>query len=226
MIHFHEVQKSVGKQQILTNLTLFLPKASYTLVQGDKQSGKTTLVRMIMGYEKPDQGSLQVDEIDIGSISGKRIPYLRRQIGLIAETPALLEEQTVLENISVPLQLAGFDRDVITQRLHAMLDLTGLGDEQQKKANELNSSQRQLVSAARATIHKPKIVLAEEPLQQLENDITRKVVELLNKANESGTTILATIRNHSEFTDGINSTAQTMTLEDGTIKYNEQDTIN
>ena len=181
---------------------------------------------MIMGYEKPDQGSLQVDEIDIGSISDKRIPYLRRQIGLIAETPALLEEQTVLENISVPLQLAGFDRDVITQRLHAMLDLTGLGDEQQKKANELNSSQRQLVSAARATIHKPKIVLAEEPLQQLENDITRKVVELLNKANESGTTILATIRNHSEFTDGINSTAQTMTLEDGTIKYNEQDTIN
>jgi len=226
VIHFHEVQKSVGKQQILTNLTLFLPKASYTLVQGDKQSGKTTLVRMIMGYEKPDQGSLQVDEIDIGSISGKRIPYLRRQIGLIAETPALLEEQTVLENISVPLQLAGFDRDVITQRLHAMLDLTGLGDEQQKKANELNSSQRQLVSAARATIHKPKIVLAEEPLQQLENDITRKVVELLNKANESGTTILATIRNHSEFTDGINSTAQTMTLEDGTIKYNEQVTIN
>jgi len=226
VIHFHEVQKSVGKQQILTNLTLFLPKASYTLIQGDKQSGKTTLVRMIMGYEKPDQGSLQVDEIDIGSISGKRIPYLRRQIGLIAETPALLEEQTVLENISVPLQLAGFDRDVITQRLHAMLDLTGLGDEQQKKANELNSSQRQLVSAARATIHKPKIVLAEEPLQQLENDITRKVVELLNKANESGTTILATIRNHSEFTDGINSTAQTMTLEDGTIKYNEQDTIN
>jgi len=226
VIHFHEVQKSVGKQQILTNLTLFLPKASYTLVQGDKQSGKTTLLRMIMGYEKPDQGSLQVDEIDIGSISGKRIPYLRRQIGLIAETPALLEEQTVLENISVPLQLAGFDRDVITQRLHAMLDLTGLGDEQQKKANELNSSQRQLVSAARATIHKPKIVLAEEPLQQLENDITRKVVELLNKANESGTTILATIRNHSEFTDGINSTAQTMTLEDGTIKYNEQVTIN
>jgi len=226
VIHFHEVQKSVGKQQILTNLTLFLPKASYTLVQGDKQSGKTTLVRMIMGYEKPDQGSLQVDEIDIGSISDKRIPYLRRQIGLIAETPALLEEQTVLENISVPLQLAGFDRDVITQRLHAMLDLTGLGDEQQKKANELNSSQRQLVSAARATIHKPKIVLAEEPLQQLENDITRKVVELLNKANESGTTILVTIRNHSEFTDGINSTAQTMTLEDGTIKYNEQDTIN
>ena len=226
MIHFHEVQKSVGKQQILTNLTLFLPKASYTLIQGDKQSGKTTLVRMIMGYEKPDQGSLQVDEIDIGSISDKRIPYLRRQIGLIAETPALLEEQTVLENISVPLQLAGFDRDVITQRLHAMLDLTGLGDEQQKKANELNSSQRQLVSAARATIHKPKIVLAEEPLQQLENDITRKVVELLNKANESGTTILVTIRNHSEFTDGINSTAQTMTLEDGTIKYNEQDTNN
>ena len=82
------------------------------------------------------------------------------------------------------------------------------------------------MSAARATIHKPKIVLAEEPLQQLENDITRKVVELLNKANESGTTILVTIRNHSEFTDGINSTAQTMTLEDGTIKYNEQDTIN
>jgi len=226
VIHFHEVQKSVGGQLIFSDLTLFLPKASYTLLKGDKQSGKTTLVRMIMAYETPDQGKLQVDGIDIGSINSQRIPYLRRQIGLIAETPALLEEQTVLENISVPLQLAGFDRDVITQRLHTALQLTGLGEEQNRRVNELNASQRQLVSAARATIHKPKIVLAEEPLQKPDNEITNKIVLLLNKANESGATILATIRNNSEFTDGTSDFAQVMTLEDGTIKYNEPDTIN
>ena len=225
MIHFHEVQKSVGEQRILSDLTLFLPKASYTLLSGEEQSGKTTLMRMIMAYETPDQGSLQVDGIDIGNISSQRISYLRRQIGLIAETPALLEEQTVIENISVPLQLAGFDRDVITQRLHSMLELTGLGDEQNKKVQQLNASERQLVSAARATIHKPKIVLAEEPLQKTDNEITNKIVELLNKANESGATILATIRNHSEFTDSISNIARIMTFEDGTIKYNEPDTI-
>jgi len=163
--------------------------------------------------------------------------FLRRQIGLIAENPALLEQQTVAENISVPLQLAGFDRDVITQRLHAMLELTGLSDEQNKKVIDLQASQRQLVSAARATIHKPLIVLAEEPRleprlapqepQQTDTEIANKIVSMLNTANESGATIVATKRTNSGFFDSISHIAQAVTLEDGTIKYDEleQDTI-
>jgi len=241
VIHFHEVQKSVGKKQILSDLSLFLPKASYTLINGSEGSGKQLLVRMIMAYEMPDHGSLQVNGIDIGSISRQRIPWLRRQIGLIAENPALLEQQTVAENISVPLQLAGFDRDVITQRLHAMLELTGLSDEQNKKVIDLQASQRQLVSAARATIHKPLIVLAEEPRleprpeprlapqepQQTDTEIANKIVSMLNTANESGATIVATKRTNSGFFDSISHIAQAVTLEDGTIKYDEleQDTI-
>ena len=113
MIYFHEVQKTIGNRTVISNLTLFLPKASYTHLCGDRQSGKTTLVRLMMAYEKPDVGTLTIDGLDIGSIPDARIPYLRRQIGLIADTPALLEDRTVVEIISVPLQLAGFDRDVI-----------------------------------------------------------------------------------------------------------------
>jgi len=234
VIHFHEVQKSVGKKQILSDLSLFLPKASYTLINGNEGSGKQLLMRMIMAYEMPDQGSLQVNGIDIGSISRQRIPYLRRQIGLIAENPALLEQQTVAENISVPLQLAGFDRDVITKRLHAMLELTGLSDKQNKKVKDLQALQRQLVSAARATIHKPLIVLAEEPWleprlqpQQTDTEIANKIVSMLNTANESGATIVAINRTNSRFFDSISNIAQAVTLEDGTIKYDEleQDTI-
>ena len=164
MIYFHEVQKIIGNHAVINNLTLFLPKASYTHLCGDRQSGKTTLVRLITAYEKPDKGTLTIDELDVGNIPEARVPYLRRQIGLIAESPALLEDRTVVENISVPLQLAGFDQDVIDQRINAMLELTGLDENKTVKVNSLTAPTRQIVSVARAIIHRPPIVVADEPL--------------------------------------------------------------
>lgn len=207
VIHFHEVKKTVSNRPVLANLTLFLPKASYTLISGGRQSGKTTLVRMITANEKPDEGTLTVDGLDIGSIPEDRIPYLRRQIGLIADTPALLEDRTVGENISVPLQLAGFDQDVIDQRLNTMLEKTGLTDEKKIKVARLTVPTRQLVSTARAIVHKPPIVVADEPWQSLDDGTATLVASLLNDANTSGATVLVTCQNANEISKlGVNNT--------------------
>jgi len=183
VIHFHEVKKTVGNRPVLANLTLFLPKAS----------------------------TLTVDGLDIGSIPEDRIPYLRRQIGLISDTPALLEDRTVSENISVPLQLAGFEQDVIDQRLNAMLEKTGLTDEKKIKVARLTAPTRQLVSTARAIVHKPPIVVADEPWHRFDDETAALVASLLNDANTSGATVLVMCQNADEISKlGV---ANTKTLE-------------
>jgi len=222
VIYFHEVQKIIGNNAVINNLTLFLPKASYTHLCGARQSGKTTLVRLMMAYEKPDAGKLTVDGIDLGSIPEARIPYLRRQIGLIAETPALLEDRTVIENLSVPLQLAGFDQDVIDQRINAMLELTGLGDNKAAKVNSLTAPTRQVVSAARAIIHRPPIVVADEPLHNLDDETARLVVRLLNDVNTSGTTVLVTCQSTKELLKHGAANTNTVMLKAGSILDDEQ----
>ncbi len=230
MIHFHEVQKIIGDYAVINNLTLFLPKASYTHLCGDRQSGKTTLVRMIMAYEKPDKGTLTIDELEVGNIPEARIPYLRRQIGLIAESPALLEDRTVVENISVPLQLAGFDQDVIDQRIKAMLELTGLDDNKAAIVNSLTAPTRQIVSVARAIIHRPPIVVADEPLHNLDDETAGLIVSLLNETNTTGTTVLVTCQNNKELIKHGAASTKTVTLKAGSIvedehKQLEQDNI-
>ena len=224
MIHCHEVQKNVGNRAVFTDLTLFLPKASYTLLCGDRQSGKTTLVQMLMAYERPDQGTLTVDGIDVGNIPDSRIPYLRRQIGLIAEKPALLEDSTVIENIAVPLQLAGFDKRALEPRLVAMLESSGLQHHQNTKVNQLTAPIRQLVSTARAVIHKPPVVIADEPLHNLDIETADAVMALLNQAHKAGATLLVTCQSAQQLlaaTPGAN----TLMLKAGTVINNEQRNI-
>ncbi len=223
MIHFHEVEKSDGTRQVFRNLTLFLPKASYTLLCGGQQSGKTMLVRMLMAYERPDRGTLRVDGIDIGTIPADRIPFLRRQIGLIADTPAFLEDRTVAENLSVPLQLAGFEQELIQTRLHAMLDHTGLQELQNQKLHKLSRPTRHLISVARATIHKPTIVVADEPLSDSDADTSDLIIRLLNDANTYGATVLITCQSDAAQLLQASSTVKTLTLADGSILEDEFD---
>ncbi len=221
VIHFHKVQKNVDGRRLFTDLTLFLPKTSYTLLCGGTQSGKTTLLQMIMAYEKPDQGALRVDGIDLGDIPASRIPFLRRQIGLIAHTPVLLEDRSIVENISVPLQLAGFDQDVIQKRLAATLAQTGLHDEQHIKVNRLTAPTRQLVSAARATIHKPAIILADEPLEDMDAGTANLLAGMLNEANVAGATVLIASQSDESYVQRLANNCKTLTLSEGSIKQNE-----
>lgn len=221
MIHLHELQKTVGNRCLFSDLTLFLPKASYTLLCGEKYSGKTTLVRMLLAYERPDNGTLTVDGIDIGSIPESRIPYLRRQIGLIAETPTLLEDRSVIENIAVPLQLAGFEQDIISQRTNELLQTTGLNNETNTQVSKLTDRTRQLVSAARAVIHKPTIVVADEPLRNVDNETAGLIVGLLNDANSSGATVLITCQSDAQLSHLVSTNAKSLVLTAGSDRNNE-----
>lgn len=221
MIHFCNLQKTVGDRTLFQDLTLFLPKASYTLLCGERKSGKTTLVNMLLAFVKPDSGTLTVDGIDIGSIPEARIPYLRRQIGLVADTPALLEERSVIENISVPLQLAGLEQNDIDERLNAMLESTGLRDDAKTRVNRLTAATRQRVSVARAVIHKPPVVVADEPLHNLDDETAGVVVDQLNNANHSGATVLIMCQADNQLSRLVATQAKTLEINAGSIGQDE-----
>jgi len=180
---------------------------------------------MLLAYERPDKGTLTVDGIDIGSIPESRIPYLRRQTGFIAETPALLEDRSVIENIAVPLQLAGFDREVINQRTTALLETTGLSDEANTKVGKLTATMRQLVSVTRAIIHKPPVVVADEPLHNLDDGTGRLIIDLLNDANKYGATVLITCQTDTQLSGMVSNNARTLKLNAGSATNNENSSL-
>lgn len=190
MIHFNQVSKQFNQHLIFSDVTLFFPKASYTTLYGSQFSGKTTLLRMIAAYEKPDSGSLTVADLDVGSMPQDRIPFLRRQIGFLESSPIMLEDLTVVENLGVTLQIAGLSRRDIAHRISESLlelGLEALGD---VRAEALNYEQRRLVACVRATIHRPAIVLADETALDTNSDTATIVDSILEKANGLGATIV------------------------------------
>ncbi len=191
MIHFNRVCKQFDDRVIFSDVTLFFPKASYTTVYGLKSSGKTTLLRMVMAYEKPDSGTLAVADIDIGSIPDNRIPYLRRQIGFLESSPVMLEDLTVAENLRVTLQIAGFNRPEIALRINTSLEDSDLGPLRDARANTLNYEHRRLVACVRATIHRPAIILADEAVNDQTTKTNTAVSSMLAEANRHGATVVA-----------------------------------
>lgn len=194
MIQFSQVSKTLHDVELFKNISLFLPKASYTFIGGCNGSGKTTLLRMIMAYEKPDAGVLVVDDIDIATLPDKRVPFLRRQIGLVETMPLMLENRTVAENIAVPMQIAGFDNKTLKERVTLSLDELGLKTITDVPVQRLDQDQRRLVACARATVHRPQILLVDTPNGQLRDSTAFTQAELLQRMLNNRTTIVATGR--------------------------------
>ncbi len=160
MIHFNRVHKYHQTQPLLYDFSLFLAKGSYTCIDTDSTTA-TAIQRMIMAYEKPDNGDLTVDGISIADIPNARIPYLRRQIGLIESKPLLLENRSIRDNIEMPLRILELSTKAITDRVNETLNQSGLTEVADKPAKHLDEPTRRLVACARATVHRPCIVLAD-----------------------------------------------------------------
>lgn len=192
MIQFSQVCKNFTGVELFKNISLFLPKASYTFIGGSEGSGKTTLLQMIMAYEKPSSGTLTVDNMDIASLPDARVPFLRRQIGLVETSPLMLENRTVAENITIPMQIAGFDKEALQERVTISLEETGLGTITDVPVQQLDQNQRRLVALARATAHRPQILLVDAPAEDLRDSTALTQWDLLQDAFNNGATVVVT----------------------------------
>jgi len=224
MIQFNQVCKTVNATRLFENVSLFLPKASYTFIYGTKGCGKTTFFKLIMASEMPDSGTICIDDIEVSTLPQERIPYLRRQIGLVETTPLLLENRTVAENIAVPLQIAELDSKAQQERVTESLDESGLANLTNVPVHRLDASQRRIVALVRATIHRPGILLVDTSTEELKESSLISQAEIVQRTHNYGTTVVIA-GNETELTEAtrqLPAGGATLAINNGNIYPHER----
>ena len=162
---------------------------------GQSGTGKTTLVKLIIAEEKPTEGNIEVGGWDITKIHQRDVPFLRRQIGVIFQDFKLLPKKTVQENVAFALEVAGVPHSRIREVVPKVLDIVGLRKKVDSYPHQISGGEQQRVVIARSLVHRPKILVADEPTGNLDSINTEEIIEILKRINEFGTTILLVTHN-------------------------------
>lgn len=170
---------------------LIAPRGSITAIIGRSGAGKSTLIRLVNGLEKPTSGQVIVDGVEVSALPEADLRGIRRSIGMIFQHFNLLSSRNAFDNVALPLEIAGYDRKAIEQKVTPLLELVGLADKRDRYPAELSGGQKQRVGIARALATDPKLLLSDEATSALDPETTRSVLELLKRINaELGLTIL------------------------------------
>lgn len=196
MIHFERVSKIYpGQNAALRELTLKIEPKEFVSIVGQSGSGKTTLAKLIIAEERPTSGRIVIGGWDITRIPSRDVPLLRRQIGVIFQDYKLLQGKTVFENVAFALEVSGASRGKIEKVVPDILRIVGLRQKADKFPQYLSGGEQQRVVIARALVHRPKLIVADEPTGNLDTVNTMEIIDLLKKINEFGTTVLLVTHN-------------------------------
>ena len=192
MIEFIDVCKQDQENQnALSSVNFSLKKGEMAFLTGHSGAGKSTFLKLIAFIERPSSGDILVDGQSLNALKVKDVPYFRRQLGLIFQSPNLLEDRTIFENVSMPLVIQGVPYAEIGRRTRAALELVGLSSKEKFYPQALSGGEQQRIGIARAVVHRPKLLLADEPTGNLDTTTGATVVELLFGLNkEEGTTLV------------------------------------
>jgi cell division transport system ATP-binding protein len=220
MIKFDSVTKSYdNKITALKNISLDIHKGEFISLVGQSGAGKSTLMSLIIGEDKPDEGRILIDDIDVAQIRRSDIPYLRRKIGFVFQDIKLLPRRTTFENVAFALEVSGESNNVIKKEVPKILELVGLHEKSKAFPHELSGGEKQRVAIARALSHNPVLLLADEPTGNLDSINAWEIVQLLMKINKEGTTVI--LATHAK--DLVNSIKKrVVTIEKGEIVYDQQ----
>ena len=179
--------------EALKGINLEIKRGEYISIMGPSGSGKSTLFNMIGGLDKPTDGKVYIDEVDVAQLDAYELAWLRcRKIGYIFQTFNLIQVMTAMENVTLPTVFAGLSTDDSRAKGVELLELVGLGDRIQHKPLELSGGQQQRVAVARALANDPDIVLADEPTGNLDLKTGKEIIMLLRRLNqEKGVTIIS-----------------------------------
>lgn len=196
MINIKNVSKFYKPDVVaLDNVSLDVKAGEMVSIVGQSGSGKTTLVKLLTGEEKADKGSLVIGEWDITKLNRSHVPYLRRQIGVIFQDFKLLPKKTLSENVAFALQVCGEKPARIKKIVPSVLKIVGLEDKKDRYPNEVSGGEGQRAAIARALVHQPKILLADEPTGNLDSINANEIIDLLLKINNFGTTVVLVTHN-------------------------------
>lgn len=196
MIRFKNVSKMYPHDIVgLKNVNVHIRPGEFVSIVGQSGTGKTTFAKLLIAEEKPTSGQIVIGGWDISGIRQSEVPLLRRQIGVVFQDFKLLPKKTVYENIAFALQVVGASKKKIVSIVPQALKIVGLTDKSQRYPREISGGEKQRVVIARALVHRPKIIIADEPTGNLDSINTREIVDLLKKINEFGTTVVMVTHN-------------------------------
>lgn len=219
MISLNNVTKHYTRDSVgVSDINLHIDAGEFVAIVGQSGTGKTTLAKLLFAEERPSSGQISIGDWDITNIRDHDIPFLRRQIGVIFQDFKLLQKKTVAENTAFALQVAGESRKRIRDVVPRVLDIVGLKDKMHRYPTQLSGGEQQRVVIARALVHRPKILVADEPTGNLDTINTHEIVQILKKINEFGTTVVLVTHNR-EIVNQLRP--RVVTLKDGRIIADE-----
>lgn len=179
----------------LQDISLTIEAGEFVSIIGRSGAGKSTLLKLFTAEESPSEGKIVVGDWDISRIRSGDIPLLRRQLGMIFQDYKLLPKKTAGENIAFALEVTGASRRVIRESVPHVLRLVGLENKEHHYPQQLSGGEQQRIAIARALVHRPKILLADEPTGNLDARHTQDIIQLLARIHEFGTTIVLVTHN-------------------------------
>ncbi len=174
----------------LKDVSLTVNRGELLFLTGLSGAGKTSLLRLLCRIEHPNRGLVEIDGMDIGKLSAKKMQLLRRRIGIVYQEFKLLPAQTVFRNIALPMEICGRQKSFIRRQIHELLERLGLEEKIKTRTGDLSQGEQQRVAIARALCNKPDLILADEPTGNLDTDNSQRVMDLFNERREQGATIL------------------------------------
>lgn len=219
MLKFEKITKIYPPHTIaLDDVSFDIKSKEFICLVGKSGAGKTTLLKLLLVEEKPTQGRIFFDDQDVHKIRLEELPWLRRKIGAVFQDYKLLPLKTAYENIAYAMEVVGASDLEIARDVNEVLEIVGLTDKADNFPAQLSGGEKQRVAIARALIHRPEVILADEPTGNLDPYHTLDIIRLLLKINELGTTVILATHNK----EIINSLGKrVVTLQDGRLIRDE-----
>lgn len=195
MIEIQHVTKQYGELKALNDVNLKIGKGEFVSLVGPSGAGKSTLIKMLTCEETPTSGRILIAERDITKLKSKELPYYRRKVGVVFQDFKLLAQKNVYENVAFALEVCDVPEEEIEDRVPKILDLVGMFKKKDNFPSELSGGERQRVSIARALVHSPKLLIADEPTGNLDPINSWEILDLLLRINKRETVVILATHN-------------------------------
>ncbi len=216
MLKVRRLSHHFGRYWALQNISFSIEKGEFVLLTGPSGAGKTTLLQILHGSLELQMGEVNIAGINMSRLRPRHLPGLRRQVSVVFQDFKILPQKTVQENIALPLEIKRMKRVQIKRRVAAVIRGLGLENKEKLLCQHLSGGEQQRVAIARSIVVNPAMFLADEPTGNLDEDLSKRLLEIFKKFNQHGTTILLATHNKS-FLDFIPK-ARVLRLEQGKLK--------
>lgn len=197
MINFAHVYKTYpGPIHALRHIDLKIEKGEFVFLTGPSGAGKTTLFKMLSAYDKATSGLIEVAGFKLSDLSIKEIPYFRRRIGVVFQDFKLLKDRSIFENVAMPLIIRGDRSTQISKRVYDILEQVGLSHKASQLPDFISGGEQQRTAIARALIHQPGVLVADEPTGNLDPELSEGIMDLLERVCAQGTTVFVATHDH------------------------------